>query len=108
MLGIGIIAVGICIIIVSLFFLSEKNITKWLQKRQKEAINNRDLANWFKLNLASMGGLISIVGGASLFFSDKNPLIFIGAACFIGIIFAGMCRMGYKLLVKQPQKPAAK
>lgn len=101
MLGIAIIAVGFCMILVALVLIKEKNIAKWLEKKNKVSINNRDLANWFRLNMLSMGGLICFVGIASLFFAHKNPGIFAGVAGFIIIIFTGLLRMGYQLLLKK-------
>ena len=101
MVGIGILILGVLIIFSALIFMKEANFTRWLARKGKTAINHRDLANWFKLNLSSMGGLLFFVGVVSFFFRDKNPWIFVGLGAFVILIFAGLLRMGYQLLVKE-------
>ena len=100
MIRLGIVIIGIVFILMAIL-LRQNRVAAILAARQKEVVNVGDLTNWWKLNLASMGGLVIITGVAALFFTEKSPWLFWAAALFIMAVFCSLLLMGYRLLLKK-------
>ncbi len=103
MAGIGLALLGGVFILMAIL-LRQERVAAILVARQKEVISVGDLTRWWKLHLSCMGIFTLFIALASFGFSGRSPWIFMGAACFIMVIFGSMAMMGVKLLEKKEEK----
>lgn len=94
----SIILLGVAFVFAAVL-LRQRQAAAFLAARGQEVVNIRDLINWWRLNLASMGGLVIILGIAVRFFAGVSPWLFWSAVIFIIAVFSSLLLMGYRLLL---------